>query len=120
MEQWFTEGGIDGFNVSYMSCPDSINDLVELLIPELQRRGIYWSDYPAPGGTLRENMQMRPGQPLAAEDHPAAKLRWDKFKAKREENADASAPITSETLNQVDVSKTPVVLETEIKSAVVA
>jgi len=120
MEQWFTEGGIDGFNISYMCNPDSINDLVELLIPELQRRGIFWTDYPAPGGTLRENMQNKPGQPLAGDDHPAAKLRWDKIKAGTQtyENGDAVAPtITSATLSQVDVSKAPVVLETEVLPA---
>lgn len=115
MEQWFTEGGIDGFNISYMSNPDSINDLVELLIPELQRRGIYWQDYPAPGGTLRENMQNRPGQPLAAQDHPAAKVRWDKVYGAAAENQ-----ITSDALSQVDVSKIPSVIETEIKPAVAA
>jgi hypothetical protein len=50
---------------------------VELLIPELQKRGIYWSDYPAPGGTARENVSNKPGQPLLAPDHPGAKVRWN-------------------------------------------
>ncbi|KAH6664853.1 luciferase-like domain-containing protein [Halenospora varia] len=47
MEIWMREAGIDGFNILHV---------VELLVPELQRRGVYWEDYPVPGGTLRENM----------------------------------------------------------------
>lgn len=58
-----------------MCNPESITDIVELLIPELQRRGIYWNDYAVPGGTLRENMQNRPGHPFLGPDHTGAKLR---------------------------------------------
>lgn len=58
-----------------MCNPESITDVVELLIPELQRRGIYWMDYAVPGGTLRENMQGRPGQPFLGPDHTGARLK---------------------------------------------
>lgn len=58
-----------------MCNPESITDIVELLIPELQKRGIYWTDYPVPGGTLRENMQGKPGQPFLGPDHVGAKKR---------------------------------------------
>lgn len=51
--------------------------MAELLIPELQKRGIYWSDYAAPGGTARENMLGAPGVPLLAPEHPGAKVRWN-------------------------------------------
>jgi hypothetical protein len=60
-----------------LSNPGSWEDVVELLIPELQRRGIYWKDYAFPGGTFRENMQVKPGEPLLPDDHPDAKLRWN-------------------------------------------
>jgi len=63
-----------------MSNPGSWEDVVELLVPELQKRGIYWNDYTVPGGTFRENMQGKPGHPLLPDDHPGAKLRWDKKK----------------------------------------
>jgi hypothetical protein len=63
-----------------MSNPGSWEDVVELLVPELQKRGIYWTDYAVPGGTFRENMQGKPGHPLLPDDHPGAKLRWDKKK----------------------------------------
>lgn len=50
---------------------------MNLLVPELQKRGIYWSDYPVPGGTLRENMHSAPGVSLLKATHPGAKVRWN-------------------------------------------
>ena len=60
-----------------VSNPGSFEDVVELLIPELQKRGIYWDDYAAPNGTARENMHNSPGEKLLAPAHPGAKLRWN-------------------------------------------
>ncbi len=60
-----------------VSNPESWEDVVELLVPELQRRGLYWEDYAAPGGTFRENAYARPGQTLLPDDHRGAKLRWN-------------------------------------------
>jgi hypothetical protein len=51
--------------------------VVNLLIPELQKRGIYWSDYPVPGGTLRENVHGIAGESLLKPTHPGAKVRWN-------------------------------------------
>lgn len=56
MEKWAREADVDGFNLSPVLQPQSWKDIVELLVPELQRRGIYWNDYDVPGGTLRENV----------------------------------------------------------------
>ncbi|KAL6411576.1 putative xenobiotic compound family protein [Ilyonectria robusta] len=56
MEKWVREADVDGFNLSPVLQPQSWKDIVELLVPELQRRGIYWNDYDVPGGTLRENV----------------------------------------------------------------
>lgn len=50
---------------------------MDLLVPELQKRGLYWTDYPAPGGTLRENLQNTPGNPLLPDDHPGAQYKWN-------------------------------------------
>jgi hypothetical protein len=104
-----------------MCNPESIDDLVELLIPELQRRGIYQKDYPAPSGTLRENMQNKPGQPLAGPEHPAAKLRWDKVYGDKATNGvnGHKEQITSESLSQIEVSKNPAVAATEVKPVAV-
>jgi hypothetical protein len=72
-------------NVKAVSNPGRWGDIVELLVPELQKRGLYWEDYPAPGGTLRENMGNNPREPLLAEDHPGSKFKWNAHK--KEEKA---------------------------------
>lgn len=61
--------------VEYIS-PTSYEDVVELLVPELQRRGIYWDDYAFPGGTLRENMFAKEGASIDPA-HPAYDFKWD-------------------------------------------
>jgi hypothetical protein len=48
----------------------------ELLIPELQKRGIFWNDYHVPGGTYRENLYEIRGQNEPPSDHPAAAKIW--------------------------------------------
>jgi hypothetical protein len=58
-----------------VSNPGSYEDVVELLVPELQRRGLMWQDYAVPGGTFRENIHCKPGQSYLAPDHPGAKHR---------------------------------------------
>ncbi|MHC8515808.1 LLM class flavin-dependent oxidoreductase [Sporosarcina sp. ITBMC105] len=52
MELWFKEGVADGFNLMPPTLPGSLEDFVELIVPELQKRGIYKNDYE--GHTLRE------------------------------------------------------------------
>lgn len=54
MEQWLTEEGSDGFNVMFPFLPEGLNDFVDKVVPELQRRGIFRQDYE--GKTLRENL----------------------------------------------------------------
>ena len=56
--------------------PGTFTDVVELLIPELQRRGVYWNDYAVPGGTYRENLTETKGQREPRPDHPAAAMIW--------------------------------------------
>ncbi|RDW63906.1 luciferase-like protein [Coleophoma crateriformis] len=77
LQKWMEEGDIDGFNLSPVSMPSSWEDIVDLLVPELQRRGLYWDDYPAPGGTLRENVYSAPGKPFLADDHPGSRFKWN-------------------------------------------
>jgi len=54
METWFTTGAADGFNVLPPFFPNSLDDFVALVVPELQRRGLYRTAYE--GATLRENL----------------------------------------------------------------
>lgn len=56
--------------------PGTFEDVVELLVPELRRRGLFWSDYCVRGGSYRENLHEVPQQKEPLPDHPAAKLIW--------------------------------------------
>lgn len=54
MEHWFLNGACDGFNVMPAWLPGSLTDFVDMVIPELQRRGLFRTEYE--GRTLRENL----------------------------------------------------------------
>ncbi|KAI9836077.1 MAG: hypothetical protein M1819_001691 [Sarea resinae] len=75
-ERWVEEADVDGFNIAYAITPGSFEDVVELLLPELRRRGLFWDDYAVPGGTYRENVYEKKGQTGLLLDHPAASYRW--------------------------------------------
>ncbi|RDW63904.1 dimethyl-sulfide monooxygenase-3 [Coleophoma crateriformis] len=79
-EEWANEGDIDGFNIAYVSNPMSYEDIVELLVPVLQERGIMWKDYTVPGGTFRENLLREPGTSKMPDCHVAAQFRYENLK----------------------------------------
>jgi alkanesulfonate monooxygenase len=54
LQDWFEGGGADGFNVMPAQFPDGLNDFAELVIPELQRRGLFRTAYE--GMTLRQHL----------------------------------------------------------------
>jgi FMN-dependent oxidoreductase (nitrilotriacetate monooxygenase family) len=54
MEQWLVEEGSDGFNVMFPYLPGGLDDFVDKVVPELQRRGIFRREYE--GATLREHL----------------------------------------------------------------
>ncbi len=54
MEWWIEHTGIDGFNLSYTVMPECYEDFVDLVVPELQNRGIYKTEYRS--GTLRDKL----------------------------------------------------------------
>ncbi|TGP25309.1 MULTISPECIES: LLM class flavin-dependent oxidoreductase [unclassified Mesorhizobium] len=54
MESWFEAGAADGFNITPTHLPQGIDDFVELVLPELRRRGLFRDEYE--GRTLRENL----------------------------------------------------------------
>ena len=68
MEHWFKDGAADGFNVMPAWLPGSLKDFVDLVIPELQRRGLFRTEYEAM--TLRENL----GLPRPINRHHLARL----------------------------------------------
>jgi FMN-dependent oxidoreductase (nitrilotriacetate monooxygenase family) len=54
LQRWVDETDIDGINLAYTVMPDCIDDFVNLVVPELQERGIYKTSYTA--GSLREKL----------------------------------------------------------------
>jgi hypothetical protein len=67
MEEWFTKPACDGFVLAATSMPGAYDDVVRLLVPELQRRGLFHKDYE--GATLRDNLGLP--IPRAADWHAA-------------------------------------------------
>ena len=57
MEEWLSSEGSDGFNVMFPYLPGGLDDFVDQVVPELQRRGIFRREYE--GTTLRENLGLR-------------------------------------------------------------
>jgi len=54
MEEWLTTNASDGFNILFPYLPEGLDDFVNLVVPELQRREIFRREYE--GTTLRENL----------------------------------------------------------------
>lgn len=54
LQSWVADTDIDGFNLPYATTPGTFADIVHYLVPELQRRGVYPTEYPH--GTLRQKL----------------------------------------------------------------
>ncbi|KAK3385965.1 luciferase-like domain-containing protein [Podospora didyma] len=76
LETWVREADVDGFNFAYALFPQSFKDIIELLVPELRKRGLFWDDYAVPGGTYRENFYGQKGQTYPPEQHVASTYHW--------------------------------------------
>ncbi|MCL6247858.1 LLM class flavin-dependent oxidoreductase [Acinetobacter sp. ANC 4945] len=57
LQEWFENDAADGFNVLPPTTPAGLNDFVDLIVPELQRRGLFRTAYE--GTTLRENLGLK-------------------------------------------------------------
>jgi FMN-dependent oxidoreductase (nitrilotriacetate monooxygenase family) len=57
-EEWFTAGLADGFIIMPAYFPGAFDDFVDLVVPELQRRGLFRKDYSGP--TLRDHLGLKP------------------------------------------------------------
>ena len=71
LRAWVEETDVDGFNLAYALTPGTFTDIADLVVPELQTRGLYKHDY-APG-TFREKLFGR--GPRLPSNHPAAAVR---------------------------------------------
>ncbi|WP_336771106.1 LLM class flavin-dependent oxidoreductase [Paenibacillus sp. MMO-58] len=54
LEEWFLNEGADGFNIMSPHFPGGFEDIIELVVPELQRRGLFRTEYES--STLRGNL----------------------------------------------------------------
>lgn len=54
LQHWFENEAADGFNVLPPSTPEGLDDFVNFIVPELQRRGLFRTQYE--GTTLRDNL----------------------------------------------------------------
>ncbi|MDD0976712.1 LLM class flavin-dependent oxidoreductase [Pseudomonas fontis] len=72
LESWIAETGLDGFNLTRTVTPESYVDFIDLVIPELQKRGSYKTAYEP--GSLREKLFSDGNAHLPA-DHPGASYR---------------------------------------------
>jgi FMN-dependent oxidoreductase (nitrilotriacetate monooxygenase family) len=71
LEAWIDETDLDGFNLAFVVRPETFVDVVDLVVPELQRRGRYKTSYEK--GTLRQKLF---GRARLDERHPARLHRW--------------------------------------------
>ena len=62
MEEWFGGDACDGFVIAATHVPGAYEDVVRMLVPELQHRELFRTEYT--GSTLRENLGLpRPPVP---------------------------------------------------------
>lgn len=71
LQQWVEDTDIDGFNLAYILAHQTFADVVEFIVPELQKRGVYQTSYAQ--GTLRE--KLFGAGPYLPENHRGAKYR---------------------------------------------
>lgn len=57
MQQWLDERASDGFNVMFSHAPGGVEDFCDLVVPELQRRGLFRTHYA--GTTLRDHLGLQ-------------------------------------------------------------
>jgi FMN-dependent oxidoreductase (nitrilotriacetate monooxygenase family) len=74
IEAWVEQTGVDGLNLAFAVSPESFEDVVDLLVPELVRRGRYKDAYRP--GTLREKL-FGAGRARLSAPHPAALYRYN-------------------------------------------
>ena len=70
MQEWFEAAACDGFNITPATLPGGGEDFVAMVVPELQRRGLFRTEYE--GRTLRENLGLRPVTSRYRQDRRAA------------------------------------------------
>jgi alkanesulfonate monooxygenase SsuD/methylene tetrahydromethanopterin reductase-like flavin-dependent oxidoreductase (luciferase family) len=71
MQEWLESRACDGFNIMFPWVPGGLDDFVDGVVPELQRRGLFRREYE--GRTLRENLGLpRPPNRFFEGRHPSS------------------------------------------------
>jgi FMN-dependent oxidoreductase (nitrilotriacetate monooxygenase family) len=65
IEKWMKAGAADGFTLMVDMLPSGLNDIVDMLVPELQRRGLFHRDYEHQ--MLRDNLGLTPARARVSE-----------------------------------------------------
>ncbi|EPE32123.1 Bacterial luciferase-like protein [Glarea lozoyensis ATCC 20868] len=78
LERWVKEADVDGFNLGYVTTPGTFEDVVDLLVPELRRRGLY-PEAPEEGLSAREKIYGK-GQSKLRDDHVGSSYKYDVYK----------------------------------------
>ncbi|KAA8731498.1 LLM class flavin-dependent oxidoreductase [Acinetobacter qingfengensis] len=74
LQEWIDDTDVDGFNLAYILAHQTFTDIVDYIVPELQKRGVYKTQYKE--GTLREKLFN--GTAYLPENHRGAKYRYQK------------------------------------------
>ncbi|KAJ5513830.1 Nitrilotriacetate monooxygenase component A/pristinamycin IIA synthase subunit A [Penicillium fimorum] len=73
LERWVEVSDVDGFNLAHIVNPGTFEDIIEFLLPELRRRGVFREEIEKEGATAREVFI---GSQRLPEDHPGSKYKW--------------------------------------------
>ncbi|KAL6703110.1 hypothetical protein ACN47E_010172 [Coniothyrium glycines] len=74
LERWVEVADLDGFNLRHVVSPGSFEDVIEWVLPELRRRGLFRHAVQLAGATARETFL---GHKLLLDDHPGRRYRWE-------------------------------------------
>ncbi|WP_204259711.1 LLM class flavin-dependent oxidoreductase [Lichenicola cladoniae] len=105
IEIWLDQDGIDGINLRQYLSFETMRDFVELVVPELRRRGRYRTSY-TDGETLRERM-FGTGQPRLPAEHFGARYRDPGLLQAPADRLRFAGPATADRAKQLGTSSPP-------------
>lgn len=93
LERWVEDADVDGFNLAYITTPGTFEDVVDLLIPELRRRGIYPEARSDDDKRLTAREKVYgPGQSRLRDDHTGSKYKYDVYDQNVKDDPVETAP----------------------------
>ena len=112
LERWIEEADLDGFNLGYVTTPGTFEEVVELLIPELRRRGLYPEKRASDAEplTIREKVYGK-GQSSLRDDHSGSRYKYGVYEEEPPHPSKVKDVPGSVVLEQAPVSKEEVSAE---------